>query len=160
MATPVPISMLIALCDAIAIALNAQKMTLPFKAATFFAPINDLADVKLGDPVKVYLIPASDPESRMGGGVHPRFNGDYSVDMVIYARVGAGDTAETNCRSLMDLRQQLRDFLKPACFQIQGVRPTKVTLKDIDADPAYGVNVLIDKEVFVSAITLNFEVPT
>lgn len=163
-------SMIIALADAIAAALNAAQSPTPpavspfveaFTASVKFAPINDLSKVADGT-ILLHLLPMDDSESRLGGGAYPRFHGTYIIDAVLYAKVGfdSGDPDDTKCRTLMDLKQQIRDYLKPARFSVPtGVRPTNATMEDIDGDPAYAGWSLLQQGVFVSCQTLKWSIP-
>jgi hypothetical protein len=99
----------------------------------------------------VLLIPVSDDEERLGGGTTPSFMGDYSVDCLIYARVGAD--GEALAATLMVLRQQIRDFLKGQILLLTGPRgkTTRAVLERIEGSPAYDHSVLLRQHCFFSA---------
>lgn len=173
------LSMIVALADAISDGLKAAQdaspgtFAMPFTAEVKFVEITDLDEIlplpdatpkaaSTAPPRVVFFPQGPDVETRMGGGSSPRFHGEYTMDMVIYARVGTGDAAEKLCRKLMDLRQQLRDTLKAARLPIQGIRPTFVTLEKIsdESEGAYGPMPLTNDGVFVSSQSLKWSVPT
>jgi hypothetical protein len=173
------LSMIVALADAIAAGLQAAQdanpgvFAMPFTTEVKFIEITDLDTIlplpdampkaaKTANPRVIFFPQGPDVETRMGGGANARFHGEYIVDMVIYARVGTGPAAEAICRRLLDLRQQLRDTLKPARLAVQGIRPTYVTLEKIgdDTEGTYGPLPLTQDGLFCSSQSLKWSVPT
>jgi len=147
---------LVALADAMVEVIAGIDPAHPFTAARRFAPVADLATLVLNAAAFVAVIPADDTESRVGGGASGLFQGDYEVDVVIYARVGAGDAAEAACGNLMKLRQQIRDAFKSVAVTVEGQRTTRAILTGVDGSPAFNVARLVNEHCFVSPQTLQF----
>ena len=148
-----------ALADAVVGALNgapAGTFGQGFTAQRVFATVNDLTALAAGAAPLVQIVPAVDSEERLGGGATGSFQGDYAVDVVILARVGVGDAAETACAALMLLRQQIRESFKRVALTVAGVRTTRAVLSGVDGDPAFGQRALLEWHCFVSAQTLKF----
>jgi hypothetical protein len=166
-----PKSNLVALADATVAALTAAQ-TPPegeeesfispfaeaFTAARRFAPLTDLAEVKDGDSPLVYILPLADDEQRQGKPA-PAFRGDYEVAVIIYARVGVGDAAETRVEELMLLRGQIREYFKNGVARkltVAGTTDTFAVLTGIGGNPAYAENILVEQHCFGSAQSLRF----
>lgn len=156
---------LVALADAVAAALNEAATAAPadfavsFTAERRFAEVADMATLKTSDPPLVLVFPTGDMEERLGGGTRPSFSGTYEIDLVIYARVGVGEAAESACEKLMLLRGQFRDFFKGIRLRVEGQKGTWAVLESVDGSPAYGMDSLTQRHCFVSAQTLSFAVP-
>ena len=157
--TPTQQGTVVALADAVVAALSgapAGTFGQAFTAQRRFATVTDLTTLAESTAPLVQVVPAVDSEERLGGGATGSFQGDYSVDVVIFARVGVGDAAETACAALMLLRQQIRDSFKRVALTVAGTKTCKAVLSGIDGDPAFGQRALIEWHCFVSAQTLKF----
>lgn len=154
-----PKANLVALADAVVAALAAAPagtFAEAFTPAKKFAPMEELADLKRTDPPLVIVQPISDDESRQAKGPVAAWQGTYEVALVIWARVGVGDAAETRIGELMRLRGQIREYLKGLRLAVAGTVDTAGILMEIVASPAYSDAAVIEHHCFGSATGLRY----
>ena len=174
-----PLSMLVALADAVKAALNAAQVApspvgtwqnpfaTPFTAERRFVAVRDPSKLPFfnADPPqapRVVVVPMADGESRLGGGMRAITQGEFEVDVTIYSRVGPGEEGEAACGTLMDLRQQIRDFFKVAPqgggLTVIGSSTARAVLTAIGGEMAFDEGPLYDGGLFVSPQTLKFNI--
>jgi hypothetical protein len=149
--------MLRALGDAVVTSINVGQFVTPATAVRRFIAVRDESKLPSfpAKPPLVAVVPIVDPET-VAGVQSPTFQGEYEVDLTIYAYVGKGDAAEGLCDTLMELRQQLRDLFKGVPLAVSGARNSMAMLNGIAGDLAFLEDKLFNIGLFVSPQTLKF----
>ncbi|HOI55745.1 MAG TPA: hypothetical protein PLP01_10890 [Phycisphaerae bacterium] len=156
-------SRLIALCDAVAAALNAAQpeppaespFVLAFEAARKVIPLTNLD--KLGSDVVVEIIPTGLIETREpAGNLAGLFAGQYELDVAIQQRLPASDSdGNDTAEDVLLLAEQIADWFRQGSLTVGSHKAVLVT---VDAEAAYSVPYLMQKRTVLSVTTLGFKV--
>jgi hypothetical protein len=152
-------AMLVALADAVATAITGAGL-LPAGAtvAREYAPIVDYE--KVGDSLLVYVLPVDDPETRIGGGPVPIFDGRYTLKLATYQKIGVGTGAKAAADATLVVRQAIRDLFKRTLVVVNGTQKAQAVLQEIQhhGEGAYNPTILADMGVMVTAQWLLFRI--
>ena len=137
-------SSIVAIADAIVIALNAATFSQPFTASREYQPIFELSDLSA---VVVSVVPKSisiDTETRQ------QTQRDYDIDLGVQMHTKLNSEND----DLMALSEEIADFFRgnPVTTPETGI----THLVNADIDPIFAPSHLTEQHVFTSVIKLTF----
>jgi len=137
-------SSIIAIADALVLALNAATFSQSFTATREYQPIFDLSDLSA---VQVSIVPKSvniDTETRQ------LTQRDYDIDVGIQMRT----TQDSENDDLMALTEEIADFFRGN--PVSTTQTGTATLINAEIDPIFAPSHLTEQHVFTSVIKLTF----